>query len=1283
MKKIIRIFFAFLLLHPNINFAQNPSYEWSKSVNYNSGVTPNRMAIDSYGGLYTCGHFVGSSTNSVEFENTSLSGSNVGYDNSYLAKYNSNGYLAWAVQPLKGSTLSSSYDYINGIAVDLTGNSYVTGLFFSEHLIFHFDTLKNSTSSDDIFLAKYDAGGNALWALSLQNMGGTSGQECTAIAIDNEGYIYCSGNFYNDSLLIHYKHNNSISDTIIPNSGNGVQNNNADIFLIKYTADGDLVWANKYGGADVTESSSCMAIDANNNILIGGYMMSGTAILGIDSLTSKGKTDGIIMKLDPNGNVLWANQVGSTNEDRIYAVKANNNIYLTGYFTADLSCGKDTLTNNNSSQDIFLIKLDSLGSIIWAKSFAGNGDDYPFELSLDNNNEGILLSGLYLSSSIVIGNDTLQNNGSYGTRDIFLAKIDSIGNEKWAVPIGGNDYEDLPSIAYGSGQHFYLTGSFNSQSMVLGSNTLVNSNSIFNLFITALIDNDTTGNISEDTTSTTLVYELNNGGLYGGSSADLTYSQTGNRLFSGIETPASLFISDDNATTWYQAFDNDSLEDASESKGWSGKATRIVGNQKGWVAVQTNHPKLKYSSAVISYSNGDTNTWQTVVDPVRLTEWGFASHHVSAIALSDYYLMAALGPFIVKKDSGKINPLTDVMSILTTTFNFPLTSTINSIALSNNANAYPFYIAIDESGDENGYNRRLLKYDGTNFTELTLPSSLNGIRAVFTHPAQTTADTLFITAMDVNTNAYKIYKSFDAGNNWTDISYSSATDFLSDVDYSANWNLSASNNSILIIPGNAISKDMGSTWDTLGTDHTANAIDPANVNTIVGSGKSIEISTGTTLSFTKTTSYGLAALEVNKIARTENKSVFYIATKTGLGYTTAYLDTNLTAGQKWETPYGVFPLITDTINFGSVAIDPTDSLHVIAGSPYGFYTTKTGYNGFSAITPSNFSTNNPQVKDIAILNNNIAIAVSGGDSTYDAGKGKIWRTSDGGLTWTDIYSPTNFSNGNSIALGYGKDTVIYIGSGLMNVDKGYLWKSNDKGITWNKINNGPTSMAGTSIQGLPINDIEVDPRGTDTLYIAAGYENEYAFILSMDGGSSYIYINNFSGNPFTSIAINNDNPDTVYEASGREIYLYDLANNNSRFMFRLLPDERIPDLMSGSIIAATTTGLYTYRPTWEDDLDSGIIVNNAIKMVNNNEMTVFPNPFTDEATIKLYLKENSKVSIEMYDLMGQKIESIFSGSCKQGYSNYQIASHNLPSGSYLLYANVNDLPYRKLLYHVR
>lgn len=784
--------------------------------------------------------------------------------------------------------------------------------------------------------------------------------------------------------------------------------------------------------------------------------------------------------------------------------------------------------------------------------------------------------------------------------------------------------------------------------------------------------------------SITLVYQLDNGGLYGGSSADLTYSRTTNRLFSGIETPASLFISDDDAVTWYQAFDNDSLEFGNKSRGWSGKASRILTNSNGWVAVKTNHPKIRYSSVAISYANGDTNTWQTVVDPVRLIEWNYTSHHVSAIALSDYYLMAALGPFIVKKGSGKINPLTDIYNIFSLGSGLLSSSTVNSIALANNSFALPFYIGIDENGYVNGFNRRLYKYNGITFTELTLPASLDGIHEVFTHPADTNGDTLFISGIDINTSEYKIYRSFDSGANWTDISYSLSTNFLTDVDYSTNWNLTASNNAILIISGNAISKDLGASWEAMSdTNYKANAVKPTDINTVAGSDKAVSISTsGVGGSFIKTPNDGLAALEVNKIANTKNKTIFYIATKTGLAYTTAYLDTTVKTNQKWKSPYGEFPLISDTINFGAVAIDPTDSSHVIAGSPYGFYTTFTGPNGFSAIVPTNFSTNDPQVNDIKILNKNIAIAVTGGDSATDAGKGKIWRTTDGGLTWSDSNSPFDFSSGNTIAVGYATDTVIYVGSGLMDADKGYLWESTDMGNTWNKMNNGPVSMSGTFIQGLPINDIEVDPRGTDTLYIAAGYDNEYAFILSLDGGNSYIYLNNSTGEPYTSIAINNEYPDTVYAASGREIYLYDFANNGFRFMFRSLPDEKIYDLMIGSVNAGTSTGFYTYHPTWEDDLDSTLL-DYAFNSVNGYDFEVFPNPFTNQTTIRLYASEPGNLSIDLYDLTGRRIESFYNGNCRSGYNNYHITANKLASGTYLVYVTYDKWSGRKLLYHIR
>ncbi len=1257
---------AFLLFCFCSAFAQAPDFSWIKT-NYEA-IFPLTTAVDSFGNLYVAGYFT---QGSATFGNTTLNGVK-SFDYPFIVKYNFKGDVIWAF----GNSYSNCDGRFNKIAIDVDGNIYVTGYYSSSSIKFGNYNLTLNGNSDS-FIIKYDAGGNVMWA---NNIGGSDFDYVKGIVVD-DGNVYCVGQFKSNNLFVDAIINgNSINDTTLINKNN-LKN---DAFIVKYNGAGSLKWALSFGDSISEDCATEVSVALDHSIYISGYWnaaASASIHIGPSTITEKSGNDALIVKINNNGSIGWAKSFGGYSSDQGSFIEVKNSIYMAGLFYSSSQFDTISLTSTGYS-DIFLVKMDTAGNINWAKQMGCAQYDDIYGMALDAD-ENVYLSGRYgQNSNFIADSITLTNNGKY---DAYYVKYNSSGKVSWAFGYGGTQNDYGYDITTDNQSNLFISGTFTSSSIVLSNDTLANAGNAgdYNSIIATLVDYSDTVSIID----TTHIYFPRNGGLYGGGSADLAYSKTGTRLFSGMQTPASLFISDDGASTWYQAFNKDSLEYSVNGivRGWSGKATKILTNQNNWVAVQTNHPKGRYSSAVISYSNGDTNTWKTVADPEQLTQWGFASHHVSAIALSDYYLMVALGPFIVKKGSGAINPSTDITNSISSVGGLPLKSTINSIAIANNANAYPYYIAIDTNGFTNGYNRLLYKFDGSIYSKINLPSNLNSIWAVFTHPKQISGDTIFITAKDTNTNAFKIYKSYDAGANWVDISYSSATDFLSDVDYSANWNLSASNNIILIIPGNAISKDLGTSWEVLSdTAHTANTINPDNINTIVGSDKTIEISTtGTTGTFSRTQSDGLEALNVNKIARTASEKLFYIATKTGLGYTKEYLNDTLTEAEKWQSPHGAFPLISDSINFGAVAIDPTDSLHVIAGSPYGFYTTTTGEMGFSKITPTNFTTNNPQVKDILFVNHNTAIAVTGGDSAIDAGKGNIWKTIDGGGNWTNV-SPSGFKSGNTIATGnIGADTVIYVGTGLLNIDTGFIWKSNDIGQTWAQIKNGPTSLAGTSVLGLPINDIAVDPRGRDTLYIAAGYEEEYAFVLSFDGAETYTYLNSYAQKPYTSIGIHKQFPDTVYLATGREIYLYDLAHNNFRFMYRSLPDVQIPDIMTGSIIVATSTGLYTYRPTWEDDLDSGIIVNNSLKMIDNNELNVFPNPFTDEATIKLYVKENSKVSIEMYDLMGQKIESIYIGSCKQGYTNYEISPNNLSSGSYLLYANVNGLPYRKLLYHVR
>ena len=130
----------------------------------------------------------------------------------------------------------------------------------------------------------------------------------------------------------------------------------------------DWFWAKKAGGTSYDNGLS-IAIDANENSYVTGYF-SGSATFGTTTLTSSSEyySDIFVAKLDNNSNWLWVKQAGGTNWDYGYgiAVDANGNSYVTGYFYNSATFGTTTLTSSGYA-DIFVAKLDSSGNWLWAK----------------------------------------------------------------------------------------------------------------------------------------------------------------------------------------------------------------------------------------------------------------------------------------------------------------------------------------------------------------------------------------------------------------------------------------------------------------------------------------------------------------------------------------------------------------------------------------------------------------------------------------------------------------------------------------------------------------------------------------------------------------------------------------------------------------------------------------------------------------------------------------------------------------------------------------------------
>jgi len=282
------------------------------------------------------------------------------------------------------------------IAIDSSGNSYVTG-FFKETASFGSTTL-TSSGSTDIFIAKLDSSGNWLWA---KKAGGTSPDYSWSIATDSSGNSYVTGSFREIA---------SFGSTTLTSSGD------ADIFVAKLDSSGNWLWVKQAGGTDYNTGCG-IAIDSSGKSYVTG-LFSGTASFGSTNLTSSGQDDIFVAKLDSSGNWLWAQKAGGTNNDegRSIAIDSSGKSYVTGLFSGTASFGTTTLTSSGS-YDIFVAKLDSSGNWLWAKKAGGTLWDWSNGIATDSSGNTYLTG--YFSGTASFGGINLTSSGG---EDIFVAK---------------------------------------------------------------------------------------------------------------------------------------------------------------------------------------------------------------------------------------------------------------------------------------------------------------------------------------------------------------------------------------------------------------------------------------------------------------------------------------------------------------------------------------------------------------------------------------------------------------------------------------------------------------------------------------------------------------------------------------------------------------------------------------------------------------------------------------------------------------------------------------------
>lgn len=374
----VKIIIFHLLLVSQFAYCQDSLYlDWSKSVESNFQLKQMAENVASYSVL---------STNNGSFLAT---GSQDPFTKGpIVTHFDCKGDTIW----MKSYGFEGEEDFMFGVA-KMNDNRYsIVGY-----------TSKNEIFSDPIDGIIYD----------IDTLGNTL------------GYNTYGGSKY-DVLYATVAHNNQIySCGASQSSDNDLKENKGsnDIWVIKTDSEGRMLWSTAIGGSKA-ENAFSIALTTDNHIVIAGNTLSDDG----DISGAIGNSDGIVAKLDLDGNLVWTKVLGGLGYDAFAKVipTSDGNIIVTGYTIPD-----------NGRSDILTVKLDPDGNILWRKTYGGS--DWEVSQDIIEHNNGYLIAGSTKSTDI----SDIDIKGDF---DFLFLKYDIDGELKWANTYGGT--EDDRSVGF-------------------------------------------------------------------------------------------------------------------------------------------------------------------------------------------------------------------------------------------------------------------------------------------------------------------------------------------------------------------------------------------------------------------------------------------------------------------------------------------------------------------------------------------------------------------------------------------------------------------------------------------------------------------------------------------------------------------------------------------------------------------------------------------------------------------------------------------------------------------
>ncbi len=373
----------------------------------------------------------------------------------------------------------------HSIALDVFGNVYTTGLFRGTADFdpgpgtFNLTALNNY---GDMFISKIDHQGSFVWAKRI----GVSIYGTTAsITIDMDGSVYTTSAFGGTNDF---------------DPGPGVFNlttkGGQGIFILKLDASGNFVWVKNIGGGRNARSFTVI-VDGSKNVYTTGEFNDTTDFdpdpLKNFNLITSGSSDIFISKLNSSGNFVWAKQMGGSlgGWGKSLALDKSGNLFTMGVFhgTIDFDPGVNVFNlTAGINSNIFILKLDASGNLIWAKNIGGTTQLPGHSIAVDAFSNVYTTGYFYKTADFDPGLDTFNLTALDRSQDAFISKLDQSGNFVWAKRLGGEGTVYCYPIALDAFGNVYTSGSFSGtmdSDPNMGTNTMT-SIGAYNIFISKL-----------------------------------------------------------------------------------------------------------------------------------------------------------------------------------------------------------------------------------------------------------------------------------------------------------------------------------------------------------------------------------------------------------------------------------------------------------------------------------------------------------------------------------------------------------------------------------------------------------------------------------------------------------------------------------------------------------------------------------------------------------------------------------------------------------------------------